>query len=101
MASPSKSLLNSLLVVALLAGLGGLLTSVESQDLGQDLVRDLAECGKLCGGFAMRMCVKDCHCVLYKYSDIGECLPLKYNETYLPEMRVSREGVQRSAQQKK
>ncbi|KAL3192208.1 hypothetical protein MRX96_059188 [Rhipicephalus microplus] len=64
-----------LATAVLLAGNGGVLTSVNSQPV--------AECGERCGGFAMRMCVDECHCVFYP-GDLGLCLPHGMNETDLP-----------------
>ncbi|KAL1438227.1 hypothetical protein MTO96_048308 [Rhipicephalus appendiculatus] len=69
------SMLRCLLIVMLLAGHGDVLTSVNSQEP--------AECGKTCGGFVMRTCVKECHCVYYP-GDVGLCLPHWMNESYLP-----------------
>ncbi|KAH6936887.1 hypothetical protein HPB50_024050 [Hyalomma asiaticum] len=74
------SLARCLLMVVLLSGHGGVLTSVNSQAL--------AECGNTCGGYVGRKCVKECHCVFYRGSDYGICRAVGLNETYLPEMRV-------------
>ncbi|KAL1438222.1 hypothetical protein MTO96_048303 [Rhipicephalus appendiculatus] len=75
MVAPTMSLVRSLLMFALLAWHGGVLTPVHSQPV--------AECGKMCGGFAGRTCVKECHCVYYP-GDVGMCLPLGKNESDLP-----------------
>ncbi|KAL1438226.1 hypothetical protein MTO96_048307 [Rhipicephalus appendiculatus] len=76
MASPSVSLTCSLLMVVLLAGHGGVLSSARSQ-----LV---VECGKMCGGFVGYGCVAECHCVYYP-GDYGMCLPHGMNESDLPD----------------
>ncbi|KAL1438223.1 hypothetical protein MTO96_048304 [Rhipicephalus appendiculatus] len=75
MAAPSMSLVLSPLMVALLAWHGGVLTPVHSQPV--------AECGKMCGGFAGYSCVPECHCVYYP-GDFGVCLAHGLNESNLP-----------------
>ncbi|KAL3192212.1 hypothetical protein MRX96_059192 [Rhipicephalus microplus] len=75
MASLSMSRVRYPLMLMLLVGHGGVLTPASAQEL--------AECGKTCGGFVMRMCVKECHCVFYP-GDAGLCLPHGLNESHLP-----------------
>ncbi|KAL1438228.1 hypothetical protein MTO96_048309 [Rhipicephalus appendiculatus] len=75
MASPSMSIMRCLLMVVLLAVHGGIMTPVNSQPV--------AECGERCGGFVMRMCVEECHCVFYP-GDWGLCLAHGMNESNLP-----------------
>ncbi|KAH6936891.1 hypothetical protein HPB50_024054 [Hyalomma asiaticum] len=75
----SVPLVRCLLMLALLAGHGGVLISANSDGL--------ADCGKTCGGFMQLMCVAECHCVFYPSSDFGVCLPPAFNQTHLPEIR--------------
>ncbi|KAL3192215.1 hypothetical protein MRX96_059194 [Rhipicephalus microplus] len=75
MAPSCMSLVCSVLMVALLAGHGGVLTPVISQPV--------ADCGKMCGGFAGYTCVPECHCVYYP-GDFGLCLAHGLNESNLP-----------------
>ncbi|KAH6936885.1 hypothetical protein HPB50_024048 [Hyalomma asiaticum] len=76
MAVPTTALVRCLLIVALLAGHGSVLTLVNSQEP--------AECGELCGGFVGITCVPMCECVYYEGGDYGRCLARGMNETDLP-----------------
>ncbi|KAH6936894.1 hypothetical protein HPB50_024057 [Hyalomma asiaticum] len=71
------SLLRCLLVVAMLVVHGGVLTSVNSQQV--------AKCEEECGGYMGVTCADECNCVFYRYSDYGKCRPAWLNETYLPD----------------
>ncbi|KAH6936886.1 hypothetical protein HPB50_024049 [Hyalomma asiaticum] len=75
------SVVHCLLVVALLAGYGGVLTSVNSQEP--------AECGAMCGGFLEVACVPMCHCVHYPEIEYGVCLAHDMNLTHLPPLYES------------
>ncbi|KAH6936888.1 hypothetical protein HPB50_024051 [Hyalomma asiaticum] len=74
MASTSTSSVRCPHMIVLLVGYCGVLTPVRCQEL--------AQCGRICGGYTMRMCVVECDCVFLP-ADFGICMPSEMNGTLL------------------